>query len=102
MDFQVPGHRRRRKKSKRDGKAWTDMYEAASQAGGDRVRGQARQRRQTPVLEDERGEMRCAPEDCMDRGRARGARWICYRQKVRRRARQRRVCKGRDTRDGVE
>jgi hypothetical protein len=42
------------------------MYEAASQAGGGRVQGQARQRRQTPVLEEERGEMRYAPEDGMD------------------------------------
>lgn len=42
------------------------MYEAASQAGGGRVQGQARQRRQTPVLEEQRGEMRYAPEDGMD------------------------------------
>lgn len=66
------GRRRRKKKSKRDGKAWTDMYEAASQAGGERVQGQARQRQQTPVLEDERAETRCAPENGMDRACARG------------------------------
>lgn len=46
------------------------MYEAASQAGGGRVQGQARQRRQTPVLEEQRAEMRYAPEDGMDRGPA--------------------------------
>ena len=44
------------------------MYEAASQVGGGRVQGQARQRRQSPVLVEERGEMRYAPEDDMDVG----------------------------------
>jgi hypothetical protein len=63
--FQVPTAEEGRKVSE-TGRAWTDMYEAASQAGGGRVQGQARQRRQTPVLEEERGEMRYAPEDGMD------------------------------------
>jgi len=62
------GRRRRKKKSSEPGRAWTDMYEAASQVGGGRVQGQARQRRQTPVLVEERGEMRYAPEDGMDVG----------------------------------
>jgi hypothetical protein len=72
-----------RKKSRSTGRAWSDMYEAASQAGGGRVQGQARQRQQTPVLEEERGEMRNAREDGMDRRPARPvAAWICYRQRV--------------------
>lgn len=57
----------RKKSSETWGRAWIDMYEAASQAGGGRVQGQARRRRQTPVLEEERGEMRNAREDGMDR-----------------------------------
>ena len=69
-----------RKKSRSTGRAWIDMYEAASQAGGGRVQGQARRRRQTPVLEEEWGEMRNACEDGMDRGPV--AAWICYRQRV--------------------
>ena len=56
------------------------MYEAASQAGGGRVQGQARRRRQTPVLEEERGEMRNAREDGMDRRP--DAAWNCYRQRA--------------------
>ena len=72
-----------RKKRRSTGRAWIDMYEAASQAGGGRVQGQARQRQQTPVLEEERGEMRNAREDGMDRRAARPvAAWICYRQRV--------------------
>lgn len=56
------------------------MYEAASQACGGLVQGQARRHRQTPVLEEERGEMRNACEDGMDRGPV--VAWICYRQRV--------------------
>lgn len=52
------------------GRTRNDMYEAGSQAGGERVQGQARQRRRAPVLEDERGEMRCAPKNGMDRARS--------------------------------
>lgn len=78
----LPGAGRRRKKksaASKTGRAWTDMYEAASQAGGGRVQGQARQRRQTPVLEEQRGEMKDAPENGMDvAARER----ICYRQRV--------------------
>jgi len=72
------------------------MYEAASQAGGGRVQGQARQRRQTPVLEEERGEMRYAPEDGMDDVRYRGRGWSW---EVQRRGW---VCKGRGRRDSAE
>ena len=55
--------RRREEEEQQDfwGRAWIDMYEAASQAGGGRVQGQARRRRQTPVLEE-----RNAREDGMD------------------------------------
>jgi hypothetical protein len=74
------GRRRKKKKSSSTGRAWTDMYEAARQVGGGGVQGQARQRRQTPVLEEQRGEMRYAPADGMDVGLA--AERIRYRQRV--------------------
>ena len=78
--FQVSAEEGGRRAARLGGRAWIDMYEAASQAGGGRVQGQARRRRQTPVLEEERGEMRNAREDGMDRLAA--AAWICYRQRV--------------------
>ena len=59
--FQVPAEEGERRAARLWGRAWIDMYEAASQAGGGRVQGQARRRRQTPVLEE-----RNAREDGMD------------------------------------